>query len=259
MRAVLFLALLLMASACAGSELPPGREGVEEVELLDAESEAIDSEDLLEGLATAEPSGFLGLFLSYEPFDEDVLARDLERVERFYRARGYYEAKVVAARVIPSDSERPRVIVQIKIQQGTPVLTRSVRVSGIELLPFRVATQALTSVRLRDGEPFDEESFEATKQALADVLADEGYAFVEVKGTAQRRYLPPCSRRRVPSEARQARPVRRGDDLRPRGDPRRSGARQSFDQKGRSVFEERSGRRARRAGEPGRVFDRRSA
>jgi outer membrane protein assembly factor BamA len=182
-RAASYLALLLLAPACITHNYPPGREGVEEVELLDAESEAIDSEDLLEGLATAPPSSFLGLFVTYEAFDEDVLARDLERIERYYRARGYYEAKVVAARVIPY--EDTRVIVQIKVQQGTAVLTRSVRVSGIELLPFRVATAALTSVKLRDGEPFDEEKFEATKLALADVLADEGYAFVEVEGKAK--------------------------------------------------------------------------
>ena len=184
MRALPFLALLLLAPACVTHNYPPGREGVDEVELLDAESEAIDSEDLLEGLATAGPSSFLGLFVTYEAFDEDVLARDLERIERYYRARGYYEAKVVAARVIPKDDTQ-RVIVQIKVEQGTAVLTRSVRVTGIELLPFRVATQALTSVRLRDGEPFDEETFEATKQALADMLADEGYAFVEVEGKAR--------------------------------------------------------------------------
>jgi outer membrane protein assembly factor BamA len=183
-RAASFLALLLLAPACVTHNYPPGREGVEEVELLDAESAAIDSEDLLEGLATAAPSSFLGLFVTYEAFDEDVLARDLERVERYYRARGYYEAKVVAARVIPYE-DSGRVIVQIKVQQGTPVLTRSVRVTGIELLPFRVATAALTSVRLRDGEPFDEESFEATKRALAEVLADDGYAFVEVEGKAK--------------------------------------------------------------------------
>lgn len=183
-RAISFLALLLLAPACVTHNYPPGREGVDEVELIDAESEAIDSDDLIDGLATVGPSSFLGLFVTYEAFDEDVLARDLERVERYYRARGYYEAKVVAARVIPYD-DTDRVIVQIKVQQGTPVLTRSVRVTGIELLPFRVATQALTSVRLRDDEPFDEEKFEATKRALADVLADEGYAFVEVEGRAR--------------------------------------------------------------------------
>jgi outer membrane protein insertion porin family/translocation and assembly module TamA len=173
----------MLAPACTTHNYPPGREGVQEVELLDTESEAIDSEDLLDGLATTPPSSFLGLFVTYEAFDEDVLARDLERIERYYRARGYYEAKVVAARIIPY--EDTRVIVQIKVQQGTPVVTRSVRVTGIELLPFRVATAALTSVKLRDGEPFDEEGFEATKQALADVLADEGYAFVEVEGKAK--------------------------------------------------------------------------
>ena len=184
MRAASYLALLLLAPACITHNYPPGREGVAEVELIDAESEAIDSADLLEGLATVGPSSFLGLFVTYEAFDEDVLARDLERIERYYRARGYYEAKVVAARAIP-DGDSGRVIVQIKVQQGTAVLTHGVRVTGIELLPFRVATQALTSVRLRDGEPFDEEKFEATKKALAEVLADEGYAFVEVEGKAR--------------------------------------------------------------------------
>ena len=183
MRAFLLFALSLLVTACASREAPHDPTQVKDVELVDLESEAIDSEELLEGLATARPSRFLGVKISYELFDEDVLARDLERIERYYRARGYYEAKVVAARVIPVANER--VIVQIKVHEGAPVLTRSVRVTGIELLPFRVATQALTSVKLRDGEPFDEREFEATKQALADTLADVGYAFVEVESKAK--------------------------------------------------------------------------
>ena len=61
---------------------------------------AIDAGDLKDGLATAGSSRFLGIWegvvFDYEVYDKDVLARDLKRIERYYRARGYYEAKVSA-------------------------------------------------------------------------------------------------------------------------------------------------------------------
>ena len=186
----------LVLAGCK-KDYPPDRQVVSHVEVLaestGEEPELVDRDALMQGLATAESKRFLGLMdgvvFEYEVFDATVLARDLERIERFYRARGYYEAKVTAARVTrvnPDDPSNPRVRVQIRVHEGDPVLTRTVTVTGIERLPLNPAgTAVLRSITLRENEPFDEEEFEDTKNAIGDSLADLGYAFVQVQSKAQ--------------------------------------------------------------------------
>ncbi|HEY6560671.1 MAG TPA: POTRA domain-containing protein [Polyangiaceae bacterium] len=194
MRVALFLALCSFLSACGGYR--GTRDVVMDVELTSQDTggdpKVVDPDEVLEGLATVESSRFLGIFdgvfFDYEVFDETVLARDLERIERYYRARGYYEAKVTAARVVrddPDDPEDHGVKVQIRVREGSPVVTKSVRISGIEHLPFDVATAALSARKLEPGAVFDEVSFEDSKKAIAEALGDRGYAFVKVTGKAE--------------------------------------------------------------------------
>ena len=145
-----------------------------------------EGDELLDKLATRGSSKFLGLFrgvfFDYEVYDENVLARDLERVERYYRALGYYEAAVRAARVVQLDARHVRV--EIEVRPGVPVVTGKVTITGLEQLPFEAATAAWKAVRVQPDEPFDEQKFEATKLAVVRALADRSYAFAKIKGSA---------------------------------------------------------------------------
>ncbi|MDX2051465.1 MAG: POTRA domain-containing protein [Polyangiaceae bacterium] len=145
---------------------------------------AVDEDDILEGLTTHRSARFLGIWegvvFDYEILDESLLTRDLKRIERKYRALGYYEAKVTAARITQVDDHRARV--QIVVREGPPVVTDRISVEGVEGLPLEVAASAIRAVTIRAGKPFLEESYEASKRELHDILADNGYAFAEVSG-----------------------------------------------------------------------------
>lgn len=175
---------LAVAAGCVKKELPAGRDVVRDLEIQNPGS--IDVHELRAGLATAETPEFLGLFegvvYDYEVFDENVLKRDLERVERFYRARGYYMARVSAARVVRVDERHVRV--EIQIAPGDVVLVERIEIDGIEQLPLEVATKVLRSLRLREDRPFDEARFEATKEAISAALSNASYAFNEVESSA---------------------------------------------------------------------------
>lgn len=139
----------------------------------------LDDDEILERLATRETPRFLGLIpgfiYDYEVFDRYVLERDLERIERFYRARGYYTAKARAARVFYSGrSARVRIVVE----EGPPVLVRRVDLHGLDDLPKEVQENVRARVedRLELGEPLDEEAFEDAEKQLLFELADHGYA-----------------------------------------------------------------------------------
>ena len=150
---------------------------------------SVDEDALEGGLATAGSSRFLGIwdgvFFDYQVFDENVLARDLERVERFYRARGYYEARVTAGRIIRVDDHRVRV--EIHVSEGQPVRVRNASLIGIERIPLEISAQTLVLFRERmeEGRLFDEGEFEDTAKRITEILADAGYAFAEVKYRAK--------------------------------------------------------------------------
>ncbi|MCC6214089.1 MAG: BamA/TamA family outer membrane protein [Polyangiaceae bacterium] len=157
---------------------PEGRRIVSEVDV--RASSAEDRAALRAGIATSESKRFLGIWdgvgLAYEVLDEDVLARDLLRIERYYRARGYYDAKVIAARVVALDERRVRV--EVEIVEGEPVIVRSRRVLGAERAAG--AVEAASAVTLEEGRRFDEADLEDSKKALVDILGDHGHAFAEV-------------------------------------------------------------------------------
>jgi outer membrane protein insertion porin family/translocation and assembly module TamA len=172
---------LLLAAGCRGY---PQRPIVDEVEI--GRDLPVDTDPLLEGLATAETPLLFGVIprvLEYSTYDPAVLAKDLERIERWFRARGYYEAKVTAARVVHLDERYVRV--EIEVRHGPLVIVKRVDPAGIALLPLEVAGPAVSSISMRAGDVFDEAEFEADKRALLRVLTDGGYAFAKVKANAR--------------------------------------------------------------------------
>jgi outer membrane protein assembly factor BamA len=181
-------ALQPLGLGCVSSrDVPAAGPRIAEVELLGAES--IDGERLLEGLATRASPNRLVVALSgqYEVLDESLLERDLERVERFYRARGYHEAKVVGARVIRTEAERVRV--QLVISEGQPVRVASaapgrmgVTIDGLESVADPDTIAELIAESPRADEIFDEADYERAKSEMRRVLADRGYAFAMVSG-----------------------------------------------------------------------------
>lgn len=185
-RGLAALLVGLLAVGCV-RELPPGRDVVSSVDFRGAGS--VDESELKSGLATAESSRFLGIwdgmFFDYEVLDENVLAKDLERVQRYYRARGYYSARVTAARISREDPHRVRV--EVHVEEGQPVTIESATVQGLEGLPIEVAARALVlfSERMEEDSVFDEEKFETTAKRIGAILGNAGYAFAKVDYSAQ--------------------------------------------------------------------------
>jgi outer membrane protein insertion porin family/translocation and assembly module TamA len=149
-------------------------------------ADELDVRQLENGLSTAETPYLFGLIprvLEYSTYDPAVLARDLARAERWFRARGYYEAKVRAARVVHIDSHHVRV--ELEASLGEPVIVRRVDPAGLALLPAEVAGAAVSAIKIREGEVFDEARFDTDKRALLRVLTDGGYAFAKVEAKAR--------------------------------------------------------------------------
>ncbi|MGK4007718.1 POTRA domain-containing protein [Sorangium sp. So ce1036] len=197
----------LGASACAASRQPPactrpdlGGCAIEDVSF--DGTQVIRGDELAERIATAESSHLLGgalepvpilsiwdaLTVEYERFDRFVLERDLARIERYYRARGFYDARVRAARVrrTGGPGKEGRVRVRIVVSEGAPVKIASVDLAWRDWTLERgkdvtgPATEARNALRI--GARLDEARYEEIKKRLLRVLTDRGFAYATVEG-----------------------------------------------------------------------------
>ncbi len=173
-----------MSTAC--SKIPPGRSAVDEVTVKGVSS--IDPSDVTDHLATAASEKFFGMFrglvYDYEIYDPTVLQRDLARVERYMRGRGFFEAHARAARVEQISANHVRV--EIVVEEGPPAKNRYVALSGLESLPPDLAGEIYDAARgpLPQGRRFDEEDFKRSKSVVQRALTDRGYAWAKVDADA---------------------------------------------------------------------------
>lgn len=172
---------------------------VEEIDI-DGNAE-VGGDDITSRIATAETSHPLAgvlenvpvlsiidtLTVEYERFDRFVLERDLARVERYYRARGFYSARVRASRVQKIDAdEGGRVRVNLVVEEGEPVKVASVDLQWHDW-DLKTGQRVLTPVTnaknyLRLQQPFDEERYEETKKRILRALTNRGFAYATVDG-----------------------------------------------------------------------------
>jgi outer membrane protein assembly factor BamA len=207
--------LVVLCSACA--EIQPRRYGLNELRFEGVES--MDADALRACLAT-QPREKLTLGLSalrkpvcgVPPFDEPRAAKrlfawrwsewpiydeaifklDLERMSRWYRARGYYGARVLDVRYEPpAAAQRDEssacpdgcpVDVTVVVQEGEPVRVRRLELGGDQSLPRELRAELRKSLALKSGDVFDESVYDRAKAALEKVLREAGYARAKVKG-----------------------------------------------------------------------------
>jgi outer membrane protein insertion porin family/translocation and assembly module TamA len=174
----------LLVLSCA--PLPKGRYTLDGLTI--SGDHHVDDEDIEGVIASRENTRFLGLFsgiiYDYEVFDRYVLERDLVRIERYYRARGYYSARVRAARVV---AKGRKVYVNIRIEEGPPVVVRRVDLHGLQALerPTVERLQSAVQSELRVDRPFEEAAFARARDELSHRLADQGYAYAAVRRAAE--------------------------------------------------------------------------
>jgi outer membrane protein assembly factor BamA len=130
-------------------------------------------------------------------YDPAIFDIDKRRIERWYRARGYYQAKVVGARYELDGEPVPEpdrctvddceLSLHIEVQEGEPVLVSKVELifephPGGKALDAELKQELLEIPTLHVGDRFDEAPFEADKAVIIDALRERSYAHAAVKG-----------------------------------------------------------------------------
>jgi len=110
-------------------------------------------------------------------FDPITFRDDLERLRRFYEARGYYRTRITHE--LTADPQPSLLQVKIEIVEGPPVLIAEVNVEvpGSPLLPEQLP--------IKQGEIFNEESYRRGEEVLRQFFLDRGYAHVTTERQAE--------------------------------------------------------------------------
>jgi len=127
-----------------------------------------------------------------------VLDRDLERVVRWYRARGYYEAKVASIEYDPPEAAMPggvgncdpekdscKVSVLVTVEEGAATKIQSINIEGAAALPENARQNLERIAGLKLDERIDEVDYDKGKEALKKFLRELGYAGAEVSGQVE--------------------------------------------------------------------------
>ncbi|MEM7436122.1 MAG: POTRA domain-containing protein, partial [Myxococcota bacterium] len=160
--------------------------------------------------------------------DSAVFERDVDRIERWYQARGYYDAAVVSTAFDPPsaatsdrftvgpDGQAPceregedegcELEIDIEVDEGLPVLVRSIDVVGYETWSVDDRGSIDDAIGLEIGKAFDESIYERSKREIRRELREASYACgiatgrVEIDKEAREAFVefyvsagPPCT------------------------------------------------------------------
>lgn len=185
-RVPLDLSIGVAACLAACTSVPPGHTAIDAVDVEGAQ--ILSDGEIVDRLSTTPSPKFLGLFrgvvYDYSVYDASVLQRDLARVARYYRSKGFFDAQVRVARVTQISNNHVRV--EIVVDEGPPTLNGQVEVKGLEGVPGSVAVAVRQAARrgLRTGRRFDETRHQNAIDNTRNALQSRGYAYAEVDGAA---------------------------------------------------------------------------
>jgi outer membrane protein insertion porin family/translocation and assembly module TamA len=174
--------LVLLAASIGCYSVPPGKSVISSVAV--EGTVEVDKDEITDRIATREAKTFLGFVYDAEPFDRYALGRDLARIQRYMRARGFYDATVRVARVV-ADGDKVRVT--IEVEEGRPVIVDEPVIVGDEVVEERARDRLRKSIRgvLPKGARLDEDKLEEAEKAAVKVLASRGHAGARVERHAE--------------------------------------------------------------------------
>lgn len=179
----LLIVLTLGGSACVTAPPTPD---AREIDSFDIEGEKKLTESAIkEKVLTAEsswvPHWVPGLGRR-EWFDPNTWQADLRRIQRFYEANGYYQARILEDVITEPQPLHVRLLVRLK--EGEPAKINTIEFLGLELLPNDQQAALTADLPVQSGQIFLEEDWLKTKAMLGLRIRELGYAEAQVTGEA---------------------------------------------------------------------------
>ena len=171
---------LLAAVACAHGATELGTDGPPLASLRFEGNRRFDAAALAEGLATDAHRPWP--WSAPPHFDAAAFQGDLDRVATFYRARGYFDARIIDTQITPRADHAVEVVV--RLDEGLPYTTRTFAIVGADALPTELQAQVAGPHECQVGKTFTQDDYEKTKRAVLATLQEAAFASAAVEGRA---------------------------------------------------------------------------
>jgi outer membrane protein insertion porin family/translocation and assembly module TamA len=169
-----FLLLLLAGALVAGCR----EEGDIRISSLNFEGvEQIRKSALADALQTKKGSWLPWGRKTY--FDRRAFEADLQRIQAFYRDRGFPDARVSSFDVQLNDTQ-DEVDLTVHINEGQPIVVDGIELTGFDVLSEGGQRALRESLPLLAEQPLDRQLVAATHERALNALRDQGYPYAEV-------------------------------------------------------------------------------
>src|SRR5215510_6743119 len=112
-------------------------------------------------------------------FDRRMFEADLQRIQAFYRDRGFPDARVSSFDVKLNDKQ-DQVDVVVRISEGEPTLVAGIDLTGFDVLSPGEQQSLRESLPLQPQKPLDRQLAVASRERALNALRDRGYPYAEV-------------------------------------------------------------------------------
>lgn len=112
-------------------------------------------------------------------FDRRAFDADLERIQAFYRDRGFPDARVGSFDVKLNDKQ-DQVDVTVRISEGQPTLVSAIDLTGFDVLSPGEERSLRDSLPLQVKKPLDRQLAVASRERALNALRDHGYPYADV-------------------------------------------------------------------------------
>jgi outer membrane protein insertion porin family len=127
-------------------------------------------------------TGWLSWLNSNDKYSKEKLSGDIERLESYYRDRGYLQFNIDSTQVsLTPDKEG--VYITVNITEGGIYTVSGVDLAGEPVVPEEQIRQLIL---LREGQTFSQVLMTTTSDYITRRLGNEGYTFAEVRGIPER-------------------------------------------------------------------------
>jgi translocation and assembly module TamA len=180
------LGLLVTLAGCAGNQPKPEGPMIDSLRI--EGTAAIPPREVKKKILTSQSSLFpvwlqwLPLVGEDEFFDVNAWQADLRRIERYYQAEGYYQAKVLDDDVV--QTKPGHVALNVKVKEGEPTRITEINLVGLDGLEAAHQAKVKDKLPVKVGEIFREVDWSEAKAAIANRLQELGYAEAIVEGEA---------------------------------------------------------------------------
>lgn len=136
-----------------------------------------DEDDLLDNFEL-KTTGWLSWIKKDDQYAKEKLAGDLERLESWYKDRGYLRFSIDSTQVAVSPNKET-VYITINITEGNVYTVDKIDLAGELVVPEEEIRRLIV---MREGQTFSQVLMTTTSEYITQRLGNDGYAFAEVQG-----------------------------------------------------------------------------